>query len=40
MLDFFDFSEPSFARPPVLPLALIDPAQLAACVTMPSNTGV
>jgi phospholipase C len=40
MLDFFDFSEPSFAQPPALPAAVIDPAQLAACATMPSNTGV
>jgi phospholipase C len=40
MLDFFDFSEPSFAQPPALPAAVIDSAQLAACATMPSNTGV
>jgi phospholipase C len=40
MLDFFDFSEPSFAQPPALPPAVIDGAQLAACASMPSNTGV
>jgi phospholipase C len=40
MLDFFDFSEPSFAQPPALPAAVIDPTQLAACATMPSNTGI
>jgi phospholipase C len=40
MRDFFDFSEPSFAQPPVLPAAVIDPAQLAACASMPSNTGI
>jgi phospholipase C len=40
MRDFFDFSKPSFAQPPVLPAAVIDPAQLAACASMPSNTGI
>ena len=40
MLDFFDFSEPSFAPAPVLPAAVIDGAQLAACATMQSNTGI
>jgi phospholipase C len=40
MLEFFDFSSPSFARPPSLPAAVIDSAQLTACGTMPSNTGV
>lgn len=40
MLDFFDFSEPSFAQPPALPAAVIDGAQLTACGTTPSNTGI
>jgi phospholipase C len=40
MLEFFDFSQPTFARPPSLPGAVIDAAQLTACATMPSNTGV
>ncbi len=31
MLDMFDFSTPHFASPPVLPTAVVDPGQLAAC---------
>jgi phospholipase C len=40
MLEFFNFKNAAFAAPPALPAAPIDPAQLAACSTMPSNTGV
>jgi phospholipase C len=40
MTDFFDFTHASFATPPTLPPAPIDPAQFAACVTAPPNTGV
>jgi phospholipase C len=40
MLEFFNFEDPSFMQPPALPVATINPAQLAACATMPSNTGV
>jgi phospholipase C len=39
MLGFFDFSHPSFATPPTLPAAPIDPAQFAACATAPPNGG-
>ena len=31
MSDFFDFDHPSFATPPTLPTATIDPAHAAAC---------
>ena len=31
MLEFFDFSRPSFASPPQLPPAVIDPVQAAQC---------
>lgn len=31
MLEFFDFSRPSFATPPQLPPAVIDPVQAARC---------
>ena len=37
MLGFFDFSHASFATPPTLPAAPIDPAQFAACATAPPN---
>jgi phospholipase C len=40
MFEFFDFSKASFAKPPVLPPALIDPAQFAACLTAPPPTGL
>jgi hypothetical protein len=40
MLEFFNFKTAAFATPPALPAAPIDPAQLAACTAMPSNTGV
>jgi phospholipase C len=40
MLEFFNFRTATFATPPVLPAAPIDQTQLAACGTMPSNTGV
>ncbi len=40
MTDFFDFSHASFATPPALPPAPIDPAQFAACNSAPPNTGV
>ncbi len=40
MLEFFNFKNAAFATPPALPAAPIDPAQLAACASMPSNTGV
>jgi phospholipase C len=40
MTDFFDFSHQSFATPPTLPPATINPAQFAACATAPPNTGV
>jgi phospholipase C len=39
MLEFFNFKSAAFATPPSLPQATIDPAQEAACATMPSNTG-
>jgi phospholipase C len=38
MLEFFDFSRATFARPPSLPSAPIDPAQAAQCAAAPSNT--
>jgi phospholipase C len=40
MLEFFNFKSATFAQPPVLPPATIDTAQLVACASMPSNTGV
>ena len=40
MFEFFDFSHASFAVPPTLPPATIDPAQFVACATAPPNTGV
>ena len=40
MLGFFDFSHASFATPPTLPAAPVDPAQFAKCLTAPPNTGV
>jgi phospholipase C len=40
MNDFFDFTHPSFAVPPALPPAVIDPAQAIACAAAPPNTGV
>ncbi|MFL5799395.1 MAG: phospholipase C [Actinomycetota bacterium] len=40
MLGFFDFSHASFATPPALPPAPVDPAQLAACATAPPNGGI
>jgi phospholipase C len=40
MLGFFDFSRRSFATPPTLPAASVDPGQLAACATAPPNGGV
>jgi len=38
MLEFFDFKRPSFPNPPQLPAAPVNPAQLAACALMPSNS--
>jgi phospholipase C len=40
MLEFFDFSHPSFAVPPDLPPAPIDPVQLAECATAPPPGGI
>ena len=40
MLGFFDFSHQSFATPPTLPAAPIDPVQFAKCSTAPPNGGV
>jgi phospholipase C len=40
MFEFFDFSTASFAVPPVLPPAVIDPAHAAACLTAPPPTGL
>jgi phospholipase C len=40
MFEFFNFSQASFAVPPVLPPATIDPAQFAACLTAPLPTGL
>jgi phospholipase C len=40
MLEFFNFKTPALLTPPALPPAPIDPAQLTACASMPSNTGV
>jgi len=40
MLEFFQFKQRTFARPPALPDAPLDPAQVAACTTAPPNTGV
>src|SRR5207253_8247873 len=40
MLEFFDFSHPSFATPPTLPDAPIDPAHAAAPECQAGNTGV
>jgi phospholipase C len=40
MLEFFDFTQPSFAVPPTLPAAVIDPAHAAECAVAPPNTGV
>jgi phospholipase C len=40
MFEFFNFSQASFAVPPVLPPATIDPAQFAACLTAPPPTGL
>jgi hypothetical protein len=37
MLEYFNFSRPSFATPPTLPAAPIDQAQLAKCATAPPN---
>ena len=31
MLEFFDFNTATFAVPPVLPAAVVDPVQLNAC---------
>lgn len=38
MLEFFDFSQPSFATPPSLPVATINPAEVAYCSHQPPNT--
>jgi phospholipase C len=38
MLEFFDFSVPSFATPPTLPAAPLNTAEVAYCATQPSNT--
>jgi len=38
MLEFFDFSQRSFATPPTLPAAPLDAAQAAYCSTLPFNT--
>jgi phospholipase C len=40
MLEFFDFSKASFANPPTLPPAPLDPNQQAKCASAPPNTGV
>jgi phospholipase C len=40
MLGFFDFTHASFATPPTLPPAPIDPAQAAKCSTAPPNGGI
>jgi hypothetical protein len=40
MLEFFDFSHRTFAQPPALATATVNDTQLAACASMPSNTGV
>jgi phospholipase C len=37
MLEYFDFSHPSFAKPPTLPPAPIDQTQFAKCLTAPPN---
>jgi len=39
MLEFFDLSHPSFATPPTLPAAPIDPSQYAACLSAPPPGG-
>jgi len=38
MLEFFDFSHPTFATPPELPAAPVNPAEAAYCASQPSNT--
>ena len=38
MLEFFDFSQRSFATPPSLPAAPLNAAEAAYCNTVPSNT--
>ena len=38
MLEFFDFSNPTFSTPPSLPPAPLNPAEVAYCATQPSNT--
>ena len=38
MLEFFDFSAPSFATPPALPPAPLNSAEVAFCASQPSNT--
>jgi phospholipase C len=40
MLDMFDFSSPSFATPPTLPTATVDPTQLIACGGTPAAQSV
>ena len=40
MNDLFDFTHQSFAVPPVLPPAVIDPAHAVECAAAPPNTGV
>jgi len=40
MLGFFDFSHQSFATPPTLPTAPLDPVQYALCLSAPPNGGV
>ena len=39
MLEFFDFEHSSFARPPVLPAAPLDPIQAANCTALGSGSG-
>jgi len=39
MLEFFDFEHPSFARPPVLPAAPLDPVGAANCAALGSGSG-
>ncbi len=39
MLEYFDFSHPSFATPPMLPAAPIDPAGVEQCMSAPPPGG-
>jgi phospholipase C len=40
LLEFFRFGRPSFAVPPTLPDAPLDPVQVAKCLTAPPNGGI